>query len=87
MFACLCLLAALAGYAEYPVQAAWSGLLPVGFVDDVPWSRCIGLFSYYNTRGTVPAVNTTVVQLGFAVSETHGCCCSLELPTTPNKWP
>jgi hypothetical protein len=62
--------AALAGYAEFPMQAAWSGMVNVNYAETLPWSRCIGLFSNYDgtSPSNPPKLNQTLVQVGYAVS-------------------
>lgn len=61
--------AALAGYADIPTQGAWSGMLPVQYVETLPWSRCVGLFTNYDTNSpsNPPRLNSTLVQVGYAV--------------------
>lgn len=70
VFVMACLIAipyAFAGYAEYNVQGARSGLLPVKTLNDSSYmyTNCIGLFANYNNAGNSPAVNTTLASLGY----------------------
>ncbi|GAB4820473.1 hypothetical protein N2152v2_007519 [Parachlorella kessleri] len=59
---------AVAGYAEFPVQGAWSGMISVNYVETLPWSRCVGLFANYDTTSpnNPPKLNSTLVQVGYA---------------------
>ena len=45
-------------------------MLPVQYVETLPWSRCIGLFANFDTTSpnNPPRVNNTLVQVGYLVS-------------------
>jgi hypothetical protein len=85
------------GYAEYDVQGAVSGLLPVSYLEDPSYnySRCIGLFASYDQDANRPirggpgrGANESLASGGYFVSGGGGplCCCagsavSLQLPS------
>lgn len=63
--------AAFAGYAEYSVQGARSGLLPASYLGNTAYqyTNCIGLFAYYDnaTAFASPKVNPALTSLGYNV--------------------
>jgi LMBR1 domain-containing protein 1 len=65
---------AFAGYAEYEVQGARSGLLPVAYLDNGQdsYTNCIGLFAAYDQQANQPIVdgnaagaNTSLASFGY----------------------
>ncbi|KAL6775792.1 hypothetical protein ACKKBG_A18505 [Auxenochlorella protothecoides x Auxenochlorella symbiontica] len=54
------------GYVKYPVQSAWSGMLPVSYTSSATMNTCIGLFADYNVNAPSgpPAVNNTIAFVG-----------------------
>lgn len=58
---------AFAGYAQFDVQGARSGLLPVSYLGNssYQYTNCIGLFAYYNPSGSTPAVQSNLTSLGY----------------------
>lgn len=61
--------AAFAGYAEFNVQGARTGLLPASYLGNssYQYTNCIGLFAYYNPSGSTPEVQSNLTSLGYNV--------------------